>query len=191
MLNVGFELPTPGVVALFGRSGCGKSTAINIIAGLLRPDPAAWCSTMPCCSIADAASMCRPNGAESAMSFRTPGCSRILSVAANLRYALRRRAGPRYVSLDTVVDLLALGSLMQQAHAPALRRRAAAGRHRARAVDASPACCCWTSRSPRSTRPGARRSCPTSSRCATSCAYRWCTSLTISRRSCGSPPTSS
>src|SRR5712672_22876 len=33
------QLAAPrGVVALFGRSGCGKSTAVNVIAGLLKPD---------------------------------------------------------------------------------------------------------------------------------------------------------
>src|ERR1051326_8980141 len=37
-LRVEFEAPTPGIVALFGRSGCGKSTTIDLIAGLLRPD---------------------------------------------------------------------------------------------------------------------------------------------------------
>ena len=37
-LNATFELPTPGVVALFGRSGSGKSTLINLIAGLLEAD---------------------------------------------------------------------------------------------------------------------------------------------------------
>src|SRR3954467_8377033 len=37
-LRVEFEAPTPGVVALFGRSGCGKSTTIDLIAGLLEPD---------------------------------------------------------------------------------------------------------------------------------------------------------
>jgi len=39
-LDAQFEVPTPGVVALFGRSGCGKTTAVNIISGLLAADSA-------------------------------------------------------------------------------------------------------------------------------------------------------
>jgi molybdate transport system ATP-binding protein len=37
-LDVDFCAPVPGVTALFGRSGCGKSTVISIIAGLLAPE---------------------------------------------------------------------------------------------------------------------------------------------------------
>ena len=36
-LQVAFEAP-PGVTVLFGHSGSGKSTVINAVAGLLRPD---------------------------------------------------------------------------------------------------------------------------------------------------------
>jgi molybdate transport system ATP-binding protein len=39
-LDVAIEVSSPGVVALFGRSGCGKTTLANIIAGLLRADEA-------------------------------------------------------------------------------------------------------------------------------------------------------
>lgn len=39
-LDVTIEVSAPGVVALFGRSGCGKTTVANIVAGLLRADEA-------------------------------------------------------------------------------------------------------------------------------------------------------
>lgn len=38
-LDVGFDGPS-GVTALFGRSGAGKTTVVNAVAGLLRPDAA-------------------------------------------------------------------------------------------------------------------------------------------------------
>ena len=39
-LDVSIEVSTSGVVGLFGRSGCGKTTLVNIVAGLLAADEA-------------------------------------------------------------------------------------------------------------------------------------------------------
>ena len=39
-LEAAIEVPTPGTIALFGRSGCGKTTLVNTIAGLLPADRA-------------------------------------------------------------------------------------------------------------------------------------------------------
>ena len=36
--GISLELPKTGMVALFGRSGCGKTTLLNLIGGLDRAD---------------------------------------------------------------------------------------------------------------------------------------------------------
>ena len=37
-LDAAFTAPTPGITALYGRSGAGKTTLMHLLAGLLRPD---------------------------------------------------------------------------------------------------------------------------------------------------------
>lgn len=37
-IDVDFTLPPGGITVLFGRSGAGKTTLVNMIAGLIRPD---------------------------------------------------------------------------------------------------------------------------------------------------------
>ena len=39
--NVDIELPERGMVSIFGRSGCGKTTLLNVIGGLDLDEPAA------------------------------------------------------------------------------------------------------------------------------------------------------
>ncbi len=113
-LDARFELPTPGVVALFGRSGSGKSTLVNVIAGLLDADAGrvalddvVWLDTGSRACMA-------PQQRRIGYVFQDARLFPHLSVGANLKYGERRAAPPHYVSLDTVAGLLDLGPLMDR-----------------------------------------------------------------------------
>ncbi|MEY4697795.1 MAG: molybdenum transporter ATP-binding protein [Pseudomonadota bacterium] len=109
-LDVDFAAP-PGVTALFGRSGAGKSTVINAVAGLMRPD--AGRITLEGRVLFDAAA-----GIDLPVHRRGLGVvfqeARLfphLTVRQNLTYAafVRRRA---VRDLDRVVEMLGLGALL-------------------------------------------------------------------------------
>jgi molybdate transport system ATP-binding protein len=112
-LDVAFSAPTPGVVALFGRSGCGKSTAIDLIAGLLAPDEGH--ATLDDITLFDTRA-----GAQVPAERRRIGYvfqdSRLFphfSVAGNLRYGQKRaRTADERIGFDEVVTLLGLRALL-------------------------------------------------------------------------------
>ena len=113
-LRVHFELPTPGVVALFGRSGCGKSSLVNIIAGLLAPDAGSVALDDFVLLDTDRGINVPPERRRIGYVFQDARLFPHLSVAANLRYAQKRAVGAPYVSLDAVTGLLDLASLMDR-----------------------------------------------------------------------------
>lgn len=111
-LEVKFAVPTPGVLALFGRSGCGKSSTVAAIAGLLMPDAGSVL-------LDDAVLLDTDRRIAVPAERRRMGCvfqeARLfphLSVRANLRYAERRAKGPAYVGMDEVTSLLGLAGLL-------------------------------------------------------------------------------
>jgi molybdate transport system ATP-binding protein len=113
-LRVSFAAPTPGLVALFGRSGCGKSTTVNLLAGLLRPDSGLVQVNGE--TLFDSA-----RGVNVAAERRRIGYvfqdARLfphLSVLTNLRYGAKRvpKHATMPIAFDEVIDLLGLAPLL-------------------------------------------------------------------------------
>jgi molybdate transport system ATP-binding protein len=113
-LDAQFELPTPGVVALFGRSGSGKSTLVNVIAGLLKAD-SGWVALDDAVLLDTTLHIdVPPERRRIGYVFQDARLFPHLSVAANLRYGQRRAQVPSFVGIDLVADLLDLGALMSR-----------------------------------------------------------------------------
>lgn len=114
-LNVSFDAG-PGITALFGRSGAGKTTIINAVAGLLRPDDG---------RIAFGEDVLFDAARDTDMPAQARGLGYVfqdarlfphLDVSENLQFGTRYApAGRPGASLDDVVTLLGLESLLSRA----------------------------------------------------------------------------
>jgi molybdate transport system ATP-binding protein len=113
-LDARLDSPTPGVVALFGRSGCGKTTLINVIAGLLDADSARVALDNEVLVDSERQIDVPPERRRIGYVFQDARLFPHLSVDANLRYAEKRACAPRFVSLSDIAALLDLGALMQR-----------------------------------------------------------------------------
>src|SRR5215469_6603391 len=112
-LRAQLEAPTPGVVALFGRSGCGKTTVINIISGLLQPDEGRV--ELDGVVLTDTRERIRIPVERRRIGyvFQDARLFPHLGVLANLRYGLRRAPrDSRSIGLDEVLALLGLEPLL-------------------------------------------------------------------------------
>jgi molybdate transport system ATP-binding protein len=114
-LRVQLDAPTPGVVALFGRSGCGKTTLINIISGLLQPDEGRV--ELDGIVLTDTHERVRVPVERRRVGyvFQDARLFPHLGVLGNLRYGLRRtQTGSRSIGLDEVLALLGLEPLLER-----------------------------------------------------------------------------
>jgi molybdate transport system ATP-binding protein len=114
-LDVSIEVATSGVVGLFGRSGCGKTTLVNIVAGLLAADEAHV--EIDGVVLEDSRSKTRLPAERRRIGyvFQDARLFPHLDGLANLRYAERRAHGvEKRISVDFVVQLLGLEPFLQR-----------------------------------------------------------------------------
>jgi molybdate transport system ATP-binding protein len=112
-LDVAIDIATRGVIALFGRSGCGKTTLVNIMAGLLEADDAHI--EVEGVVLEDTRSRTRLPAERRRIGyvFQDARLFPHFDVLGNLRYGERRvRDGAARISLDHVVDLLGIEPLL-------------------------------------------------------------------------------
>lgn len=117
-LEAEFAAPTPGVVALFGRSGCGKTTLVNLISGLLAPDEGRIQLNDTVLTDTRAGLAVPVEERRIGYVFQDARLFPHLSVLGNLRYGLKRslrhRAETPSIGFDEIVELLGLGRLLER-----------------------------------------------------------------------------
>jgi molybdate transport system ATP-binding protein len=114
-LDVAVDVSTSGVLGLFGRSGCGKTTLVNIVAGLLAADEARV--EIDGVVLEDSRSGARLPAERRRIGyvFQDARLFPHLDALGNLRYAERRAHDvEKRISLDFVVHLLGLEALLQR-----------------------------------------------------------------------------
>jgi molybdate transport system ATP-binding protein len=112
-MDMAFDIPSPGVTALFGPSGAGKTTIILAAAGLLRPDECRI--EVDGQTMADTATgfWLPPERRRAGLVFQDAKLFPHMSVATNLRFGMRR-APPGTVRFDDVVELLGIAALLDR-----------------------------------------------------------------------------
>ncbi len=114
-LEVAFEAPGQGIVALFGKSGAGKTSVIDMLAGLAQPERGRIAVDGATLFDSAAGVDLPPERRRLGYVFQEGRLFPHLDVRANLLYGFRRRlAAERPIGLDRVVELLGLGALLDR-----------------------------------------------------------------------------
>lgn len=110
-LEVDFDAP-PGVTALFGRSGSGKSSVVNAVAGLLRPDRGRIRLGDVVLMDSDRGVMLPPHRRRMGYVFQDGRLFPHLTVRQNLTYGRWFAPKTAGVEFDRIVDLLGIEPLL-------------------------------------------------------------------------------
>ena len=114
-LDVRFACAESGVIALFGRSGAGKTTVINMLAGLERPDSGRIAVAGRTLFGSEQGIDVPPEHRRLGYVFQDGRLFPHLTVRGNLRYGMRARDdAERRVEFDRVVELLGLDGLLDR-----------------------------------------------------------------------------
>jgi len=100
-----------GIVALFGKSGCGKTSIINMIAGLLRPDAGKVVIDDRVLFDSKAGIDIPPYRRDIGYVFQDARLFPHMTVKSNLLYGAGRESGTRF-DLDLITELLDIGHLL-------------------------------------------------------------------------------
>ncbi len=112
ILTAALALPGAGVTVLFGPSGAGKTSLIDCVAGLARPERGRIAVGERVLFDSQARIDLPPERRHVGYVFQDGRLFPHMTVAANLRYGMKGAAGG--VGFDEVVDLLGIGHLLQR-----------------------------------------------------------------------------
>ena len=115
IIDASFRGAESGVTALYGPSGAGKTSIVNMVAGLMRPDSGRIAVNGLCLYDSVRHIDLPPEKRRIGYVFQDGRLLPHLSVRSNLTYGMRLTpAGRRFVKFDQVVDLLGLSLLLHR-----------------------------------------------------------------------------
>lgn len=110
-----FEAPSPGIVALFGRSGAGKSSLVAALAGLLKPAHGVIALGGETLFDSERGIDLPPERRRVGLVFQDPRLFPHFTVRDNLLYGWKRARGSDRPDADRIIALLALEPLLARA----------------------------------------------------------------------------
>jgi len=114
-MDVAFRGPASGVTALYGPSGAGKTSIVNMVAGLSRPDAGKIDINGLCLFDSARGINLPPEKRRIGYVFQDGRLLPHLSVRSNLTYGMHRTpARFRFVDFDQVIDLLGIAHLLDR-----------------------------------------------------------------------------